>query len=411
MQILFGLIGIASLLAIAFIFSENKKAINYRTVGGAFGIQVVFAVFVLYSDAGSRALNAAAVGVNNVIGIGKSGIEFVFGPLATFNIGFIFLINVLMLIVFFSSLISVLYYLKIMPLIINSLGWAVHKLLGTSKAESLSATANIFVGQTEAPLVVRPFLNYMTKSELFAIMVGGLASVAGSVLAGYAELGVELRYLIAASFMAAPGGLLMAKILVPQTEKPIESLEELQKLDSTVKADPKPVNVIEAAANGASAGMMLVINVTAMLIAFIGLTTLIDGILSGVGGWFNYSQLSLKLILGFLFSPIALAIGIPANEILTVGGLLGQKIVLNEFVAYIDFVGIKETLSAKSQVIITFALCGFANLSSIGILIGGLGVMAPNKKPIIAKYALKAILAGTLSNLMSATLAGMLIIA
>ncbi len=412
MTILFGIIGIFALLLIAFLFSENRKAINYRTVGGAFAIQVLFAVLVLYIPLGQVVLGALANGVSAAIDVGKSGIGFVFGPLANFSVGFIFIINVLMLIVFFSSLISVLYYLKIMPIIINTIGSGIHKLLKTSRAESLSATANIFVGQTEAPLVVRPFINTLTRSEMFAIMVGGLASVAGSVLVGYASLGVELKYLIAASFMAAPGGLLMAKIIVPQTEKPLDTLDEVisQEKDK-VQLEPKPVNVIEAAANGASAGMSLVINVAAMLIAFIGLISVLDAILGGVGGWFGIVEnpISLKMILSYVFSPIAFLIGVPANEAIGAARFIGEKLVLNEFVAYVNFAQIKATFSEHTQVIITFALCGFANLSSIGILIGGLGAISPKQKPVIAKYALKAVLAGTLSNLMSAALAGLLI--
>ena len=407
MGILFGIIGIIILFLIAYLASENRKAINYRTVFGALLIQVFFALLVLYIPWGKAVLQATANGVSSIIDVGKSGINFVFGPLADGSVGFIFLINVLMLIVFFSSFISVLYYLKIMPLIINSIGWVIHKLLKTSKTESLSAAANIFVGQTEAPLVVRPFIPYMTKSEIFAVMVGGLASVAGSVLIGYASLGIDLRYLIAASFMAAPGGLLMAKIIVPQTDVPHDSISDLKKSErKDAESIHKHVNVIDAAASGAAAGITLVINVAAMLIAFIGLISVLDYILSGIGGLFNLKDLSLELILGYVFSPITFLIGVPWNEAVTAGRFIGEKIVLNEFVAYVHLADIIHTLSPKTQIILTFALCGFANLSSVAILIGGLGTMSPQHKPLIAQYAVKAVLAGTLSNLMSAALAG-----
>ena len=400
MQVLWGMLGIIVILGVAFSLSSNKKAINYRTVGGAFAIQVIFALLVLYVPAGQKVLGAMAEGVANAISAGKTGVEFVFGPLATGNVGFIFAVMVLAIVIFFASLIAVLYYLRIMPLIINTLGYGIHKLLGTSKTESISATANIFVGQTEAPIVVKPYLPTVTKSELFAIMTGGLASVAGGVLAGYASLGIDIKYLIAASFMAAPGGLLMAKIIMPETEKPTDTL----KLD--IHGGNKPANIIEAAANGASDGLHLVLNIGAMLIAFIGLVTLADIIFTSIGGAFGLEGFSFSLVLGYLFAPVAFILGIPWSEAIQVGTFLGQKLIFNEFVAYVNFVQVMPTLSATTQAIVIFALCGFANISSVGILIGGLGTMAPNLKGQIAKLAVKAIIAGTLSNFMSATLAG-----
>jgi CNT family concentrative nucleoside transporter len=288
-----------------------------------------------------------------------------------------------------------------MQWVVNVIGGGVQKLLKTSKAESLSATANIFVGQTEAPLVIKPYISKMSRSELFAIMVGGLASVAGSVLAGYAGLGVRLDYLIAASFMAAPGGLLMAKIIVPEIK------DVTSKNDEIVFDEDKPVNVIDAAATGAASGLKLAAHVGAMLLAFIALIALFNVIVGGVAGLFGVEGVTIEWLLGYLFSPFALIVGVPMNEMLVAGSFIGQKIVVNEFFAYANFVQIKENLSETTQVIITFALCGFANLGSIAVLLGGIGTMAPNRRHDIAKLGLRAMLAATLANLMSATIAGL----
>lgn len=271
----------------------------------------------------------------------------------------------------------------------------------------MSATANIFVGQTEAPLVVKPFIATMTQSELFAVMVGGLASVAGSALAGYALIGVPVEYLIAACFMSAPGGLLFAKILMPETEAPLKELPELDDEDA-------PVNVIDAAANGASSGLSLALNVGAMLLAFVALIAVINGVLGGVGGWFGMPELTLELMLGWLFSPLAFLLGVPWAEAVTAGSFIGQKLVVNEFVAYLNFApylaeGAEVVLSPKTKAIVSFALCGFANLSSIAILLGGLGGMAPSRRKDIARMGLLAVMAGTLSNLMSGTIAGLFV--
>lgn len=398
-----GILGIIIIFLAAFSLSNNRKKINLRTILGAFFLQLLFAMFVLYIPMGQKIIGTASDGVVHLISAGNSGVEFVFGDLAKNKVGFIFGISVLCLIVFTSALISVLYYLKIMTVFINSIGYVLHKLLKTSRPESLSASANIFVGITEAPLVVRPFIKHMTSSELFAVMVGGLASVAGSVLVGYAALGMEIKYLIAASFMAAPGGLLMAKIIFPETEKPFQTLKEIHEKE---EHPDLPCNVIEAAAEGAATGLHLALNVGAMLIAFIGLVSLADMILSAIGGIFHYPQLSFRLILGTVFSPFAFVIGVPWHESFLVGTFLGSKFIFNEFVAYVELAKHLTTISEKSKTIATFALCGFANIGSIGILIGGLGVLAPNKKKFIAKYAFKATLAGTLSNLMSAAIAG-----
>ncbi len=415
MSLFMSLIGMAVLVGIALLLSDNRKAINLRTVGGAFAIQFLIGGFVLYVPWGRDLLAGFSAGVQNVIDYGKDGTGFLFGSLVNFSvdgIGFIFAFQVLPTLIFFSALISVLYYIGVMQWVIKILGGGLQKALGTSRAESMSAAANIFVGQTEAPLVVRPFVPKMTQSELFAVMCGGLASVAGGVLAGYASMGVPLEYLVAASFMAAPGGLLFAKIIKPETDTPDEELET--NIDG---GDDKPANVIDAAAGGASVGLQLALNVGAMLLAFVGLIALINGILGGIGGWFGMENLTLELILGYLFSPLAFLIGVPWEEATFAGSFIGQKLVVNEFVAYLNFVpyvgeaaqvvpATGEVMSEKTQAIIAFALCGFANLSSIAILLGGLGSLAPNRRSDIARMGVKAVAAGTLSNLMAATIAG-----
>ncbi|MEZ7877747.1 MAG: NupC/NupG family nucleoside CNT transporter [Flavobacteriales bacterium] len=411
MGIIMSFVGMFVLIGIAILLSRNRKAIRLRTVIGAFALQFMFGAFVLYLPFGKKTLLFISDGVAQVIAFGDDGINFLFGDLtATTNFGFIFALRVLPVIIFFSALISVLYYVGIMKWVINILGGALSKLLGTSHTESLSATANIFVGQTEAPLVVRPFIKTMTKSELFAVMCGGLASVAGSVLAGYASMGVPLEYLIAASFMAAPGGLLFAKLIMPETE---ESIYKLDQLSEDEVSDDEPVNVIDAAASGAGSGLKLALNVGAMLLAFVGLIALVNGMFGGIGGWlFDMPELTLELILGYIFSPLAFLIGVPWHEANTVGSFIGQKLVVNEFVAYLEFMPYlaEDTtliLSEKSKAIVAFALCGFANFSSIAILLGGLGGIAPSRRAEIAKFGLLAVAAGTLSNLMSATIAGL----
>lgn len=420
MQLIMSLIGMAVLVLVAVLLSSNRKAIRLRTVLGAFLLQIGIGALVLYVPLGRRVLAGMTEGVALIIGYGNEGVSFIFGGLASDKMfelfgsgGFVFALRVLPIIVFFSSLIAVLYYIGVMQWVIRLLGGALQKLLKTSRTESLSATANIFVGQTEAPLVVRPYIATMTRSELFAVMCGGLASVAGAVMAGYAQMGVPLEYLIAASFMAAPGGLLFAKLIVPETEKTYDH----ETHSGFVSADDQPANVIDAAASGAASGLQLALNVGAMLLAFVALIALLNGILGGIGGWFDYPQLSMELILGWLFAPVAFLIGIPWQESTVAGAFIGQKLILNEFVAYLNFsqhlkaddvvaaLGL-QVLSDQSKAIISFALCGFANLSSIAILIGGLGSMAPNRRQDIARFGLKAVAAGTLSNLMSATIAG-----
>ncbi|WP_273129727.1 NupC/NupG family nucleoside CNT transporter [Metabacillus sp. HB246100] len=401
MNILWGIFGIFVVLGIGFLLSVKKKAINYRTVFGGLAIQLFFAFIVLKWEAGRAALEALSRFVQAIINYANEGIGFVFGPAADVeNFGFVFAFQVLTIIIFFSSLISVLYYLGIMQWFIKIIGGGLSKLLGTSKPESMSAAANIFVGQTEAPLVIRPYLEKMTKSELFAVMTGGLASVAGSVLVGYALLGVPLEYLLAASFMAAPAGLVMAKLLIPETEKAKAQEFEMTK-------DTETVNVIDAAARGASDGLKLALNVGAMLLAFIALIALVNGILGFIGYFVGYSDLSLEGILGIIFSPLAFAIGVPWSEAVTAGSFIGQKLVLNEFVAYSAFAPEIANLSDKTVIVVSFALCGFANLSSMAILLGGLGGLAPSRRGDIAKLGVRAVAAGMLASLLSASIAGM----
>ena len=394
------LLGIAVLLGIAFALSSANRNINWRTVGGAFAIQASVGAFVLYSEPGKEVLLSATRFVANIIAYSQEGINFLFGPIGDKSIAFIFAFNVLPVIVFFSALIAVLYHLKVMGLIIKVIGGFLQKALGTSRPESMSSAANIFVGQTEAPLVVRPFIPHMTSSELFAIMVGGLASIAGSVMAGYAGMGVDLKYLLAASFMAAPGGLLMAKIMLPETSKPNEDLHDVDAEDTGY------ANVFDAAASGAASGMQLALNVGAMLLAFIALIAMFNGLIGWTAGLFGYENVTFEGILGYVLQPLAWAIGVPWEEAQLAGSFIGQKMVVNEFVAYLNFLENQAQLSEASQAIITFALCGFANFSSIAILMGGIGVMAPTRRNEIARLGLKAVIAATLSNLMSAALAG-----
>ncbi|MRX73211.1 NupC/NupG family nucleoside CNT transporter [Bacillus lacus] len=400
---LWGILGITTIFVIAFLLSENKKRINVRTIAGGLAIQILFAFIVLRWETGRNAFKQLTEAVQQVIGFAGEGVGFLFGSLGDPSqaTGFIFAFNVLTIIIFFSSLISVLYYLGIMQWIIKILGGGLSKLLGTSKAESLSAAANIFVGQTEAPLVVRPYISKMTKSELFAVMTGGLASVAGSVLFGYAALGIPLEYLLAGSFMAAPAGLIMAKMLIPETE-----VSQTQK-NIKMENDEDAANVIDAAAKGAATGLQLALNVGAMLLAFIALIAMLNGLLSAIGGLFGAEFLTIEFILGYLFSPLAFIIGVPWAEAVQAGSFIGQKLVLNEFVAYSNLSLQIDELSDKTVAVISFALCGFANLSSIAILLGGLGGLAPNRRQDIARLGVRAIIAGTLANLLSAAIAGM----
>ncbi|CEO38815.1 NupC/NupG family nucleoside CNT transporter [Photobacterium kishitanii] len=400
---LVGMLGIITIFAVGFLFSENRSAVNWRSVLGAFCIQVVFAAFILYVPIGRVVLNSVSGAVSGVIDYGHEGTSFLFGQLAQFKLGFIFAVNVLPSIVFFSALISVLYYVGVMKWVIRGIGGLLQRLLGTTRTESMSATANIFVGSVEAPLVVRPFLAKMTRSELFAVMVGGLASVAGGTMVGYAGLGVQLKYLIAASFMSAPAGLMMAKLIVPQTEG-VHSMEEEDDGE-----EDEPVNLVDAASRGALSGLQIAMAVGASLLAVISLIAMVNGGLGHIGHWIGINDLSLNMIFGYVFAPVAWLIGVPWSEATTAASLIGTKIAVNEFIAFAELMK-PETiakLSEHSQAIVTFALCGFANLTSIAMLMGGLGGIVPQRRPEIARLGMKAIFAATLANLMSATLAGL----
>ncbi|WP_394127749.1 NupC/NupG family nucleoside CNT transporter [Vibrio hepatarius] len=394
------ILGIVAILFVAWLLSTNRKSINLKTVSLAFALQISFALLVLYVPAGKEVLNTVTGAVSNLINYGQEGIAFLFGGLATG--GFTFAINVLGIIIFFSALISGLYHIGLMPKVINVIGGGLQKLLGIGRAESLSATANIFVGMIEAPLVVKPYLKHMTDSQFFAVMVGGLASVAGGTLVGYASLGVDLNFLIAAAFMSAPAGLLMAKIMVPETEA-IDTATELDNVEM-----PRATNVVEAMADGAMSGLRIAVAVGATLLAFISVIAMLNGMLGWLGSLVGM-ELSFELILGYLFAPVAWLLGIPWSEAITAGSLIGNKIVVNEFVAFIQLMDVKAQLSTHSQAIVTFALCGFANISTMAMLIGGLGSVVPEKRPFISKYGFRAIAAGVMANLMSASIAGVIL--
>ena len=405
MNALLPLLSIGLFCAIAWAGSLDRRAVRWRTVLAALALQVGIGALVLYLPAGRAALEGLSSAVSGVLSYAQAGIGFLFGGLAGDSVGFVFAFQVLPVIIFFSALVSALYYLGIMGWIVRVIGGALQWLLGTGRAESLAATSNIFVSQTEAPLVIRPYLSRMTRSELFAVMVGGMATVAGSVLAGYVALGVEMRYLLAASFMAAPGGLLMAKLLVPETEPAKAAAEDLD----PVEREPH-VNVIDAAASGASNGLGLAVNIGAMLLAFVSLIALLNGILAWCGQWFGMADLSFQSLLGALFRPLAYLLAVPWSEADTAGSLIGQKLVLNEFVAYASFYDVRGELSAHSQAVVSFALCGFANFSSIAILLGGLGTLVPQRRSQIAELGLRAVAGGFLANLTSAAIASLFLL-
>lgn len=402
---LIGLLGIVVILGIAYLLSGNRKAINLRIVGAAFALQAAVAAFVIYSAPGKAVIEKMSSAVQNVMDYSRAGIEFMFGGLATDPSLWNFAVQVLPIIIFFSALMSVLYHLKVMQVVVKLVGGALRWIIGTKTVESLNAAANIFIGQTESPLVVRPYLKGLTEPQLFAIMVSGVASVAGTVLFAYVQMGAELKYLLAASFMAAPGGLLMAKIIMPD-----DRIESAQEDDEHLKMEDSPhVNVILAAAVGARDGLMLAVNIGAMLVAFIALIALFNGIVGGMASLVGIEGLTIQKILGWVFSPIMYVLSVPWAETQAAGSLFGEKLILNEFVAYSHLNDYLAGMSERTHAVVTFSLCGFANLSSIAILLGGLGGLVPEKKELIAKFGLKAVAAGSLSNLMSAALAGLLL--
>ncbi len=405
MLIVQGLIGMAAIILAGFLLCSDKKHINWRAVGGAFAIQLTLGALVLYFPPGKVALEAIAGVVISMLGYAQAGMDFLFGSFASTDYGFVFALQVLPIIVFFASLIGVLYHLGIMERIVQLIGGFIQLALGTSKAESMAAATNIFIGQSEAPIAIKPFLSKMNRSEMFAVMVGGMATVSGSVLGGYAAAGVEMQYLIAASFMAAPAGLMMAKLIKPEVE--LVNSDAAQVHEDIM--EHRAVNVIDAAAQGALQGMQLAFAIGALLLAFIGLIAMMNGIVGWFGGLFGIEGLTLQQILGYLFQPVAWLIGVPWDETRQVGSLLGQKFMLNEFIAYLDFVANHQNLSPRTQAIVTFALCGFACLSSIAIVVGGIGVLVPERREEMSQLGLLAVVAATLANLMSATIAGIMI--
>ena len=408
MERLIGLVGMAVIIAIGVLLSSNRRAIRIRVVAAAFALQSGLAVLVLYTPWGRAAIQSMSRGVANLLGYANEGTKFIFGPLAAPEVGGnSFALAALTVIIFFASLVSVLYYLGIMQLVIRWVGGAIRLVTGVTRVESLCAAANIFVGQSESPLVIRPYLAGLTPPQLFTVMSVGMAGVAGTILAAYAALlgPHALPYLLAASFMAAPGGLLMAKIMMP--DEPGQQVEPALVGDGAYEEE-KPANVIMAAAQGAQTGVKLAVAVGAMVLAFVALVALANGILSGICGWFGHPEITFQYILGFVFRPLLFLVGVPWDEAARAGGLFGEKLVLNEFVAFIDL-GAHGGLSPRSNAIVTFALCGFANFSSIAIQMAVTGGLAPNQRPLIAKLGLKALVAGSLGNLMSAALAGLLL--
>ncbi|MEH6701113.1 MAG: NupC/NupG family nucleoside CNT transporter [Parasphingorhabdus sp.] len=407
MPILTSIAGMALILLIAFGLSTGRRNIRFRVVGAAFALQAGIAVIVLYIPAGKRIIEAMAFGVSSLLGYASAGTNFIFGPLASPELGGnSFAIAALPVIIFFSALISILYYLGIMQFIIKWVGGAIQKVTGISKVESLCAAANIFVGQSESPLVIRPYLASLTQSQLFTVMSVGMAGVAGTILAAYAAMGIRVDYLLAAAFMSAPGGILMAKIIMP--DNPDDPAPE-ELLVAVEYEDEKPANIIMAAAMGAQTGVKLAVAVGAMVLAFVALVAMANGLLGGIGSWFGMPDLSFQLVIGYIFAPIMFLLGVPWNEALGAGGLFGTKIVLNEFVAFIELGKIQDGISPLTNAIVIFALCGFANFSSIAIQLAVTGGLAPNQRPVIARLGLRALAAGSLANLMSAALAGILL--
>jgi len=412
-QKLLGVAGIIVILAIAFTLSADRRAIRIRVVGAAFALQAFIAWLVLWTSWGRAGILSLSAGVSDLLGYATKGTEFLFGPSETNPLAHTFAIAALPVIIFFASLVSILYYLGIMQRIVRWVGGAIGWVTGISRVESLSAAANIFVGQSESPLVVRPYLAALPPSRLFTVMCVGMAGVAGTILAAYASLlgPSYLPYLLAAAFMSAPGGILMAKMIMPDDPTDTDSAEDA-KVDvaETFEEGVKPANIIMAAAQGAQTGVKLAVAVGAMVLAFVALVALANGLLGGFGNLVGVPDLSFQRIIGYVFQPVMFLIGVPLNEAGTAGGLFGTKLVLNEFVAFIDLGKMDSgTLSQRSREIVTFALCGFANFSSIAIQMAVTGGLAPNQRPVIARLGIRALLAGSLANMMSAALASLML--
>ncbi len=406
-SVLTSIAGMLVILLMAFALSTGRRNIRLRVVASAFALQAGIAVLVLYVPAGKNIIEAMSSGVSNLLSYAADGTNFIFGPLASPEMGGnSFAIAALPVIIFFSALISILYYLGVMQFIIKWVGGGIQKVTGISKVESLCAAANIFVGQSESPLVIRPYLAKLSESQLFTVMSVGMAGVAGTILAAYASMGIRIDYLLAAAFMSAPGGILMAKIIMPDDPDAAAPEELVVAVDYE---EEKPANIIMAASMGAQTGVKIAVAVGAMVLAFVALVALANGILGGVGGWFGQPDLSFQQIIGYVFAPIMFLLGVPWEEAFAAGGLFGTKVVLNEFVAFSDLGGMGDSLSPTTVAIVTFALCGFANFLSIAIQLAVTGGLAPNQRPVIARLGLRALAAGSLANLMSAALAGLLL--
>ena len=402
-----GLIGIVCIVGLAYLFSTSRKSVRLRTIAWGLGLQLVFAVIVLRWTFGQRVMAAAGDGVSRLLGYSAAGAEFVFGALGkpAPPVGFVFAFQVLPTIIFISAFFALLYYLGVMQIIIRFFAWLMKLTMGVSGVESLNVAASIFMGQTEAPLTIRPFLPECTRSELMTIMTAGMAHVSGGIMAAYIAFGVEAKHLLAAVIMTAPGTILMAKLLVPETEQP-KTQGKVEMSEEDVHRDD---NVLGAIARGTIDGGQLAFNVAIMLISFLALIALINGIFGGIHRHLAFFPVSLESLLGHIFAPVAYAIGIPWKDAVSVGNLLGTRMVINELVAYQALGAVKAALDPRSVTIATFALCGFANFSSIGIQIGGIGALAPNKRSELAKLGFRAMLAGTMANLMSASIVSLLV--
>jgi CNT family concentrative nucleoside transporter len=407
-----GLLGIVLILGVSFLMSNNRKAINYRTVGVGLLLQIGLAVFILKTETGRVTFQWLGDSINTLLGQADKGAAFVFGSLVDRNLmsqafgagnEYIFFFKVVPTIIFVAVLVNMFYHLGVLQRVVSTMGKGVHWLMGVSGAEALSNVASTFVGQVEAQIMIKPYLKNMTKSELMASMTGSFACIAGGVMAVYISLGVPAAYLLAASLMAAPGALVISKIMFPETEK--SETQGMVKMEIT----KTHANLVDAIAAGASEGLKVGLNVIAMLIGFIALIALVDLGLGHLGNWINMPDLSMNLILGKVFSVFAFAMGVPAQDVEVAGALMGKKMVVNEFVAYLDMVKLKDTLDPKTIAITSFALCGFANFSSVAIQIGGIGELAPSRRSDLAKLGFKALIAGTLASYLSATLAGLLL--
>ncbi len=403
-----GILGLLTMLALAFLFSTDRRAIRVKTVAWGLGLQIAFAWFVLRFPAGQRAFQVAKEGVTRLLGYSYAGSHFVFGDLANPGspLGY-FAFGVLPTVIFIAAFFAVLYHLGIMQIIIRIFAWVMTRVMGASGAESLNVAASIFMGQTEAPLTIRPFLPDLTRSELMTVMTSGMAHVSGGIMAAYIGYGIDAGHLLSAVIMTAPGTLVMAKMLVPETEQAKTAGRVVMSAEE--EEAEKKENLIGAIARGTTDGLHLALNIAAMLISFLALIALIDGIFGGIHHWIAWFPESLERVLGVIFAPIAWLIGIPRRDCSLIGSFLGTRMVANELVAYKMLGAAQKTLDPRSYTIATFALCGFANLSSIGIQIGGIGALAPNKRGELARLGVRAMLAGTMANLMSASIAGMLL--